>query len=225
MMMTMSPSNTSVSPHVPSPLSPTGVSIPVVAATNSPYPDLPPIPASKPQEVDIATFHVSSRRSALFSVGSLSTGIVVVVYDSTARVGGIAYTVLADEETAMSNATLPPPLPVEATGDGALGAGSARSSKQVLPLLWERLQAMGASKATTTAKLLGGSQLFTFGGGGGNPLNTGSRNAITCRTVLGQLGIAVSATDVGGNRPRQVHFSLHEGHVWVQVKGGRNYLL
>jgi chemotaxis protein CheD len=162
----------------------------------------------------------NNKRSLLFQLDSVSSGLVVVLYDSVRHVGGVAYTLLPDSTYIEGEVSV-------VNRDALLEEAEkpAKFANLALPVLWEGMGKLGAQASSTTARIIGGSQLFTFGGGGGNPLNVGSRNAIACRTHLSKLGIVVDKTDVGGNRPRSLLFALAEGQVWVLPKAGKGYLL
>jgi chemotaxis protein CheD len=88
-----------------------------------------------------------------------------------------------------------------------------------IPELWGRLEALGAVAERTQCVIVGGSQLFTFGGGGGNPLNVGSRNVIMARTVLSRLNLHITYTAVGGNKARNVVYSLSRGCAYINTRG------
>jgi chemotaxis protein CheD len=169
-------------------------------------------------ELSVGQLEISSKRATLFKINTVTSGLVITLYDNVLGIGGVAYTMLPDSDYNNDNDQATN-IPAEQHNK------PAKFSKQAIALLWEKMVGLGAKPANTGAKLIGGSQLFTFGGGGGNPLNLGSRNAIACRTLLNKLGIMIEKTDVGGNRPRNVIFSLVKGDCVVSVRGGREFLL
>ena len=166
-------------------------------------------------EVSMGQFQVSNKRTALFKVDTVTSGLVMVLYDNVVNIGGVAYMMLPDSEHIEG---------VNAASADDHGKPAKFANKAVL-LAWEKMEELGAKPNNTVARLIGGSQLFTFGGGGGNPLNLGSRNAIACRTLLIRLGITVDKTDVGGNRPRNIVFSLIKGDCLISIRGSREFLL
>jgi chemotaxis protein CheD len=165
------------------------------------------------EEIEIGDFQASSLSKTNYYVKNITTGLCVILYDTQSHVGGMAYIMLPDSEFQQTQTTgFKNPL-----DDSAFKACYADIA---IPKLWEHLQDLGASVENTNAVLVGGSQLFTFGGGRGNPLNIGSRNSITARTTLARLGISIKHTEVGGNRPRHAVFMLEDGRIYVQMKGG-----
>jgi chemotaxis protein CheD len=152
----------------------------------------------------------SNRLSASYIVRNITTGLTVILQDKEARVMGIAYIVLPDStfNTGM--------------GDNAQATTAslpACYADVAIPELWSRLEGLGAVAERTQCVIVGGSQLFTFGGGGGNPLNVGSRNVIMARTVLSRLNLHVSHTAVGGNKARNVVCSLSRGCTYINTRG------
>lgn len=173
--------------------------------------------------VDLGHIQVSSKRLASFNVERISTGILVVLFDRASHVGGCAHILLPDTEISNDAPFLNPKLARPQVG--AKEPLPAHYANEAIPALWEKLERLGANESYTSAKLIGGSQLFNFGGGNGNPLNLGSRNAIVCRTLLTRLGIEIDKTDVGGNRIRSVYVSLRDGNVYVTPMGQETVLL
>ncbi len=168
--------------------------------------------------ITVGQFDVSNRRTSLFKVNSVTSGLVLVLYDYVAGIGGLAYIMLPDSEYVEGELSVEDKS-IEEDGKPAKFANKA------VALMWEKMEQLGAKPVNTTARFIGGSQLFTFGGGGGNPLNLGSRNAIACRTYLTRLGIPVDKTEVGGNKPRNIIFSLIKGDCLISMRGKPDFLL
>ena len=165
------------------------------------------------QEIEIGDFQASSLSETNYYIKNVTTGLCVMMYDTHAHVGGVAYIMLPDSEFQQTQTTsFKKPL-----DDNAFKACYAYIA---LPKLWEHLQEWGANTENTQCVLIGGSQLFTFGGGRGNPLNIGARNTITASTTLARMGLSIKHTEVGGNRPRHAVFMLADGRIYVQMKGG-----
>jgi chemotaxis protein CheD len=173
---------------------------------------------AKAVEITVGQFDVSNRRTSLFKVNAVTSGLVLVLYDNVAGIGGLAYIMLPDSEYVEGE------LSVEGNSTEEHGK-PAKFANKAIALVWEKMEHLGAKPANTLARLIGGSQLFTFGGGGGNPLNLGSRNAIACRTHLTKLGITVDKTEVGGNKPRTIIFSLVKGDCLISTRGKPDFLL
>ncbi len=164
-------------------------------------------------EVSLGDFQSSQETYTVFYAKNITTGLCVMMYDAPAKVGGMAHVILPDSEFQQTQTSgLKKPL-----DDSQYKACYADIA---IPQLWEALEALGASVENTHCTLVGGSQLFTFGGGRGNPLNIGARNAITARTTLSRMGLTVKHTEIGGSRPRSAVLMLNDGRIFVQSKGG-----
>jgi chemotaxis protein CheD len=152
----------------------------------------------------------SNRLSANYIVRNITTGLTLVLQDKEAKVAGVAYVALPDSTFTSGTSSN------EQATTASLPACYADVG---IPELWNRLEALGASAERTQAILVGGSQLFTFGGGGGNPMNVGSRNVIMARTMLSRLNLTIAYTAVGGNKARNVIYSLSRGCTYIHTRG------
>jgi chemotaxis protein CheD len=85
-----------------------------------------------------------------------------------------------------------------------------------VPALIEELSSLGAAPARLEAVLVGGAQMFSFGGNG---LDIGRRNEQATREALGALGISVQAAAVGGNKGRTVRVRVESGIITVKEPG------
>lgn len=160
------------------------------------------IQSGKEQIIAIGNLYVTKNVREILKAVRVSSSIVVVVYDSESNIGGMAHMALPD-----SNVIANP-------GDSML-----KYVDQALPQFIEELDKNGMVKNTARVRIVGGSQLFNFGGGGGNILNIGTRNAITARTILTRQGIPVEKTETGGNKPRTVTLDMSTGYVSVYHPG------
>jgi len=156
------------------------------------------VQASKETIVATGEFYLTQNPRELLKALRIATSIVVVVYDPTCGLGGMAHMAMPDSHIM--------PTPGDCPGKYVdLG----------LPLFIAALNQAGLSKTRVQIKIIGGSQLFNFGGGSGNLLNIGTRNAITARTILTREGLPVEKTETGGNKPRTVIMDMTTGHVQV----------
>jgi chemotaxis protein CheD len=87
-----------------------------------------------------------------------------------------------------------------------------------VPLLVERLKALGADPRRLVAKLAGGasmfSQLVTPG-----TIQMGERNVLAARSALRAAAIAIVGESVGGDRGRTVRFYIKDGRVEIRSVG------
>lgn len=129
----------------------------------------------------------------------LGSCVAVCLWDSSLRAGG------------MNHFLLPSPVGPQ--------ADPARFGSAAVPMLLQRLYALGARRATLQAKVFGGAWLSDAFSGGQDHL--GRRNAEIALSVLRGEGVAVVAEDLGGRRGRKVVFDTHEGAAWVRLVGER----
>ncbi len=94
----------------------------------------------------------------------------------------------------------------------------AKFPETAVPLLIERLKALGADPRRLVAKLAGGarmfSQLVTRG-----TIQMGERNVLASRTALRAAAIPVIREAVGGDRGRSVRFYVKDGRVEIRSVG------
>jgi chemotaxis protein CheD len=145
---------------------------------------------------------VASGNELLVTLG-LGSCVAILLWDETARVGGLAHVLLPGPELSR-DASNPAKFPCTA-----------------LPLLVRQMREAGAGE-TLTARLVGGASMFrslhaTAG------VNVGERNVIAARAALSAAGIPVAAEDVGGRHGRSVRFDVATGEVEVRTlrTGGR----
>lgn len=99
-----------------------------------------------------------------------------------------------------------------------------RFADTALPILVQKMVAMGAAKARLTAKIAGGASMFS-GMPSGALSHIGERNAAAVKEALGKLGIPIIADDTGKNYGRTVYFYADTGVMQVKSanKGEWNF--
>jgi len=94
----------------------------------------------------------------------------------------------------------------------------AKFPETAVPLLIERLKALGADPRRLVAKLAGGasmfSQLVTPG-----TIQMGERNVLASRSALRTAEIPIIRESVGGERGRSVRFHVKDGRVEIRSVG------
>ena len=127
----------------------------------------------------------------------LGSCVSVCLHDPTLRVGGLNHYLLPNPATAPEVASRYGPLAITQLVDGMLG--------------------YGAQPKRMTAQIYGGAAVLAAFSDERNHL--GLRNAQLAKEMMADYGIAVVATDVGGNRGRKLMFSPREGTAHVQLIG------
>lgn len=152
--------------------------------------------------VDAGRFVVSNNPGEMLKAVRVATSIVVVMSDGGSGLAGMAHMALPDSHLVSS-----------------IGESPLKFVDTGLPAFLKEMKAKGAHLVNCRTRIIGGAQLFNFGGGGGNILNIGTRNAITARTLLTREGIPVEKTETGGNKPRTIMFEVASGLVQVYFPG------
>ena len=142
-------------------------------------------------KVGMADLKAGKSPDSIISYG-LGSCVGIALYDAQTKIGGLAHIMLPDSTQA------------RATDNQAKFADTA------LPVLLDQLISLGAAKSRITAKIAGGSQMFSFVQAT-DIMRIGDRNSEAVRTVLKNLSIKLLAEDVGGNYGRTVELMLDTG--------------
>jgi chemotaxis protein CheD len=148
--------------------------------------------------------HAASARAedTLVSIG-LGSCIGLALVDRRRAIAALAHIVLP-----------------ESPGQPAAAATPARFADTAVPLLLEEVTRLGAARASLEAALVGGAQMFSFGGGQAGNLDVGFRNEQATRSALRAAGIRVRAADTSGNKGRTIRVHVGTGVVTVREAGG-----
>ena len=153
--------------------------------------------------IKVAECAVGRDEQTLITIG-LGSCVAIALYDRTARIGGLAHTLLPDETMARDR------------------TNPAKFAASAVALLLAEMTRLGADAKRVCAKLVGGSSMFAnlLPAGG---INIGDRNVAAARRALEEHGIRIVAEDVGSDHGRSVHFHLDDGRVEVRSlkKGNR----
>ena len=146
-----------------------------------------------PELIKVGMADLKSGKSpdTIISYG-LGSCVGIALYDAQTKIGGLAHIMLPDSTQA------------RATDNHAKFADTA------LPVLMEQLIRLGAAKSRITAKIAGGSQMFSFAQAT-DIMRIGDRNAEAVRGVLKAMSIKLLVEDVGGNYGRTVELILDTG--------------
>lgn len=153
--------------------------------------------------VKVADLAVGRDEQTLITIG-LGSCVAIALYDTAARVGGLAHTLLPDETMARDR------------------SNPAKFPASAIATLLAEMTRLGADQRRIRAKLVGGASMFANLVPSG-AINIGDRNVAAARAALDERGIPVIAEDVGSDHGRSVHFFLEDGRVEVRSlkKGNR----
>jgi chemotaxis protein CheD len=149
--------------------------------------------------VKVADWAAERGDGVLVTLG-LGSCVAIMLHDHQSRAGAMAHILLPSRSLAHDATNL------------------AKFPDTAVPLLVERLKALGADPRRLVAKLAGGasmfSQLMTPG-----TIQMGERNVVAARTALRNAGIPVVREAVGGERGRSVKFHVKDGRVEIRSVG------
>ncbi len=151
--------------------------------------------------VKVADFAVANGGTLLVTVG-LGSCVAIALHDPDARIGGLAHVLLPS------------------TGMSQDRSNRAKFPSTAVPLLCERMQALGARPGRLRAKIVGGASMFTslLSATG---LQIGERNVVATRAALEHAGIPIVGQEVGGDYGRSVYFDVRDGRLTVKsLKAG-----
>lgn len=155
--------------------------------------------------VKVADYAVADGGTVLVTVG-LGSCVAIALHDPHAKVGGLAHVLLPS------------------TGMSQDRSNRAKFPSTAVPLLCDRMQALGARAGRIRAKIVGGASMFTslLSATG---LQIGERNVVATRAALERAGIPIVAQEVGGDYGRSVYFDVHDGSLIVKSLKSGNVVL
>jgi chemotaxis protein CheD len=86
-----------------------------------------------------------------------------------------------------------------------------------IPLLLQRMRALGATRPSLSAFAVGGAQIMD----GQNVFAIGERNYLATRRILWKAGILLRGEAIGGTRPRTMGLEVGTGRIWLEEGGAR----
>jgi chemotaxis protein CheD len=149
--------------------------------------------------VDIADLKVSNERDSVLVTYALGSCIAVILYDSVQRCGGMIHYM----------------LPLSGKSPEKAAANPAMFADTGIPLLFEKMYAMGCRKENIIVKVAGGGQLYDDKG----TFNIGKRNYTVMRKMFWKNNIIIAAEDVGGAKSRTARLRIADGRVTIKIKG------
>ena len=142
----------------------------------------------------------ADRADAVIVTLGLGSCVAIMLYDPASKVGGMAHVLLPSKSLAHD------------------AQNPAKFPETAVPLLTERLGALGADRRRLIAKLAGGASMFASLMTPGT-LQMGERNIVASRNALRVAAIPIQKEAVGGEQGRSVRFHLSDGHVEIRAVG------
>ena len=131
----------------------------------------------------------------------LGSCIGLVVYDSFAKIAGMAHIMLPNSRGLSAS---------EKVG---------KFADTAVPAIIEEMIKKGATRPRIKAKIAGGAQMFSLPGASADFLTVGAKNVAETKIRLARMGIALIASDTGGNKGRTIEFSTSNWMLKVKTLG------
>ncbi|SDB88901.1 chemotaxis protein CheD [Pelagirhabdus alkalitolerans] len=129
----------------------------------------------------------------------LGSCVGVVVYDTTAKLAGMAHVMLPDSTSAKNKDINP-----------------HKYADTSLKELIDTLLTQGAKKYALKAKMAGGAQMFSFSSSN-DMLRVGKRNVEAVKAILEDYRIPIVSEDVHGSSGRTIEFSIDQATLEVRT--------
>jgi len=147
-----------------------------------------------------------AKKPLLLTAKGLGSCVGVSIYDPILKLGGMAH-ILLPESTKFDQAENP-----------------NKFADLAIPALLDALCRESGNPRRFIVKLAGGAKMFSFSSSFGKE-DIGSQNIKRAMAVLGEMGLRVTARDVGGNRGRSVSLDTSTGALFVRVLGSGEIIL
>jgi chemotaxis protein CheD len=149
--------------------------------------------------VRVADWAAERGDGVLVTLG-LGSCVAIMLHDPGVPAGAMAHVLLPSRSLARDH------------------SNPAKFPETAVPLLVERLRALGATPGRLVAKLAGGASMFSQLLQPGT-IQMGERNVVASRAALRAAGIPVVREAVGGTLGRTVRFDVRSGAVDVRSVG------
>lgn len=146
--------------------------------------------------VRVADLKVARGADIVVTLG-LGSCVAILLYDATARVGGLAHVLLPSRSLSGQKVDNPAKFPQSA-----------------VPALVAEMALLGADPRRMTARLVGGASMFAALAPPGS-IQMGERNLVASREVLNSHGIPIIGEAVGGDFGRSVRFRVSDGRIEI----------
>ena len=146
--------------------------------------------------VSIGGLEVTADRESALITHGLGSCIAVLTYDPVVKVAGMLHFQLP-------TSTLSPERAKESPGTFA---------DTGIPLLFEKMYALGAKKGNIQVKAAGGGNFH----GDSGTFDIGKRNYTMMRKIFWKAQVLISAEDCGGNRSRTARLFVDTGQITIQ---------
>ena len=157
------------------------------------------------EKVGMADLKAIKAPGTLTTLG-LGSCVGIALFDKANKVAGLAHIML--------------PSSIEIKNNN----NKAKFADTALDILIDEMVLLGAKKSNITAKIAGGSQMFSFKSKN-DILRIGERNTIATKEKLKEIRIRIIAEDTGGNFGRTIELNAETGALLVKTIGHGTQIL
>lgn len=150
-------------------------------------------------KVGMAEFSIIQEPGILTTLG-LGSCVGIILYDQFVKIGGLAHIMLPSSKQIKNN------------------ENKAKFADTGTQLLLDKMLTTGCNKIRITAKIVGGSQMFTFQTNN-DMMKIGQKNVQATKEILNSLKIPIIAEDTGGNYGRTIEFHTTDGKLIIKTIG------
>ena len=137
---------------------------------------------------------------AVLTTLGLGSCVGIALYDSQAKIGGLAHIMLPDSKQIKNNSNV------------------AKFADTAILKLIENMTDMGARSNRLVAKIAGGAHMFEFKNMD-DMMRIGTRNVVAVTQILKDLAIPLVASDTGSNYGRTIELHTTTGILLVRTIG------
>lgn len=150
-------------------------------------------------KVGMADLNIVEAPGVLTTLG-LGSCVGIALYDKYNKIAGLAHVMLPSSKEIKNN------------------ENKSKFVDTGIELLIEMMVEKGAMKRNLTAKIAGGSQMFSFNNNS-SILKIGERNVLATKEKLKELNIEILSEDTGGNYGRTIELNAEDGSLLVKTIG------
>ena len=147
--------------------------------------------------VGIADYKTAYAPSKIVTIG-LGSCVGITFYDPINKIGGLLH-IMLPESRQFTDITNP-----------------AKFADLGIPLLLEKMQAMGVNKRHVVTKIAGGASMFNFSDKS-LIMDIGNRNVKSVKEILTNLLINIKGEDTGGNQGRTMILNVDTGRTYIKT--------
>lgn len=151
-------------------------------------------------KVGMADLKICKAPDSLTTLG-LGSCVGVTLYDPLTKVSGMLHLMLPDSTHIRNN------------------QNTAKFADTGIKELYNLMLKNGACAGSLVAKIAGGAQMFSYGGGNSEVMCVGQKNVEATKKALAQLRIRIVAEDTGLNYGRTIIFDSLTGNLRIRAVG------